>query len=132
MHVYQTNIDGAFVGITTADPDPLDENNMLIPAGCLEIKPPETKEGQFARWDGSAWAVEDVPAPEPEQEPEPEPVDPAVSVRDQRNSLLTASDWTMLQDAPVDQVAWATHRQELRDVTAQAGFPDEVIWPTKP
>lgn len=53
-------------------------------------------------------------------------------VRAQRNALLTASDWTQVADAPVDQAAWATYRQALRDIPAQAGFPDAVTWPEKP
>ena len=54
------------------------------------------------------------------------------SVRDQRNTLLVESDWTQVLDAPVDQAAWATYRQALRDITAQEGFPHNVTWPTKP
>ena len=53
-------------------------------------------------------------------------------VRQQRNQRLADCDWTQLPDAPVDKAAWATYRQELRDVTAQAGFPWEVIWPEPP
>ena len=56
----------------------------------------------------------------------------AEKARDSRNAKLTASDWTQLADAPVDQTAWATYRQALRDVPTQAGFPWEVIWPEKP
>lgn len=56
----------------------------------------------------------------------------AASVRAQRNSLLSQSDWTQVADAPVDKAVWATYRQELRDVTAQTGFPFEVIWPVAP
>ncbi len=130
MNVYQTDIDGVFVGITTADTDPMDESNILIPAGCVEIEPPATIEGQIARWDGSAWTVEDIPAPEPE--PEPEPVDPAVEARAERDSLLSSSDWTQVADAPVDQAAWASYRSLLRDVQAQYGFPNTIIWPTAP
>ena len=126
MNVYQTNTDGVFVGITTADTDPMDESNMLIPAGCVEIEPPATAEGQLARWDGSAWAVEDLP------EPEPEPVDPAVEVRANRDALLSSSDWTQVADAPVDQAAWAAYRSSLRDVPQQSGFPTDITWPTKP
>ena len=33
--------------------------------------------------------------------------------------------------APVDKAAWAAYRQELRDITAQAGFPWNVQWPAK-
>lgn len=53
-------------------------------------------------------------------------------VRARRNSLLIESDWTQLKDAPVDQLAWATYRQALRDVTSQKGFPANVVWPDKP
>jgi hypothetical protein len=54
------------------------------------------------------------------------------NVRTKRNKLLAESDWTQVADAPVDQAAWATYRQELRDVPAQAGFPNAVEWPTSP
>jgi len=53
-------------------------------------------------------------------------------VRSKRNDKLSASDWTQVADAPVDQTAWATYRQALRDITAQDGFPHSVVWPTKP
>ena len=54
------------------------------------------------------------------------------SVRTDRNKRLADCDWTQLPDAPVDTAAWATYRQELRDVTAQAGFPWDVQWPVAP
>lgn len=55
-----------------------------------------------------------------------------LEARDKRNSLLKNSDWTQAADAPVDQAAWATYRQVLRDIPEQAGFPNEVTWPTEP
>lgn len=56
----------------------------------------------------------------------------AKSVRDQRNTKLSESDWTQVADAPVDKEAWATYRQALRDITTQTGFPWEVTWPDAP
>jgi len=53
-------------------------------------------------------------------------------VREQRSVLLAASDWTQVADAPVDQAAWATYRQALRDVPAQDGFPENILWPVAP
>jgi hypothetical protein len=53
-------------------------------------------------------------------------------VREKRNKLLSASDWTQVIDAPVDQAAWATYRQALRDIPQQAGFPITIVWPVKP
>lgn len=63
----------------------------------------------------------------------PDPLEQlANKIRMERNDLLSGSDWTQVADAPVDQAAWATYRQALRDITAQSGFPDSVVWPTKP
>lgn len=56
----------------------------------------------------------------------------AQRIRSQRNAMLAGCDWTQLDDSPVDKTAWATYRQELRDIPIQAGFPWEVQWPTPP
>ena len=49
-----------------------------------------------------------------------------------RNNLLQESDWTQTLDAPVDKVVWAAYRQQLRDVTSQPEFPQNIIWPIRP
>jgi hypothetical protein len=52
-----------------------------------------------------------------------------------RNQMLAKSDWTQLADSPVDKSVkgeWVVYRQALRDVTSQAEFPADVIWPTPP
>ena len=50
--------------------------------------------------------------------------------RAERNRLLGDTDYTQLPDYPkADQIALATYRQELRDVPAQEGFPENVVWP---
>jgi hypothetical protein len=56
----------------------------------------------------------------------------AKAIRTERNKRLVDCDWTQLTDAPVDATAWASYRQALRDVTAQAGFPWDVVWPEQP
>jgi hypothetical protein len=56
----------------------------------------------------------------------------AEAMRKQRTDKLKDSDWTQVADAPVDKAAWATYRQALRDITAQAGFPWTVDWPAQP
>ena len=53
-------------------------------------------------------------------------------IRADRDKKLRESDWTQLADAPADKAAWATYRQALRDVPAQAGFPWDVKWPEQP
>jgi len=59
----------------------------------------------------------------------------AASVRKERDNLLAASDWVVIMhtekgtNIPAD---WEIYRQALRDVTGQAGFPNNVTYPTKP
>ena len=56
----------------------------------------------------------------------------ATSVRASRKTKLADCDWTQLADSPVDATVWATHRQALRDITTQAGFPWTIEWPVAP
>jgi hypothetical protein len=57
----------------------------------------------------------------------------ATKIKTERDAKLTASDWTQLADSPVDKALWATYRQALRDLTAEAGFPwTPVVWPAVP
>jgi hypothetical protein len=56
-------------------------------------------------------------------------------VSSKRQRLLYASDWTQLSNGPLttaQQAAWATYRQELRDIPLQTGYPFSVIWPVAP
>ena len=55
-----------------------------------------------------------------------------VIVRNQRDTLLAASDWTQLLDVYLpNKSIWAVYRQNLRDVTNQSD-PFNIIWPTQP
>ena len=58
-------------------------------------------------------------------------------VRFERDRLLAESDIAMLPDryaAMSEEIktAWSEYRQGLRDITSQAGFPHNVVWPFKP
>jgi hypothetical protein len=128
MKVYQTDINGVYVGNTVADQDPLDSTNWLIPAGCVETTPPTMTDSQLAKWNGTEWVLEDTPIVK--SDPEPEPIAPEVLVRAERDSRLAASDTMALADRITD--AWRTYRQALRNVPAQAGFPTDVTWPIEP
>lgn len=61
--VYQLDQTGAYLGETIAHESPLEPGVYLIPGGCVETAPPETKEGEVAVWDG-VWTLVDVPEPE--------------------------------------------------------------------
>ena len=54
------------------------------------------------------------------------------NIRRSRNQMLSETDWTQLEDSPVNKAVWATYRQALRDISAQEGFPWNVQWPEKP
>ena len=128
MNVYQTDLNGVFVGTTTADKDPLDSTNWLIPAGCVKTAPPTITDKQFAKWDGAKWSVETILVVEPD--PELKPLSPAESVRAKRDDLLIDSDKMALADLITDE--WRTYRQALRDLPEQDGFPNTVSWPDIP
>jgi hypothetical protein len=60
-------------------------------------------------------------------------ISPTAKALVERQDLLQASDWTQLPDVSIDtKSAWAAYRQELRDITDQPGFPDNIVWPTPP
>jgi len=126
MKVYQTDAQGYFVGVTTADVDPLNPTEWLIPAGCVVAAPHDAPDGSRVKWDGSQWVNEVIPV-----EPEPESTPQDVLVRSERDSLLAATDWTANSDVTMSD-AMREYRQALRDVPQQAGFPHDVVWPTKP
>tara|TARA_Y100001963_G_scaffold8468_1_gene10996 strand:- start:15 stop:398 length:384 start_codon:yes stop_codon:yes gene_type:complete len=70
--------------------------------------------------------------------------EPARLVRIERDKLLDESDWTQTRDnVRLNDSAWITYRQELRDITKSASFTPElndngtldkssVTWPLKP
>ena len=53
-------------------------------------------------------------------------------IRSERNKLLADTDWTQIDDSPVNKEDWATYRQALRDIPQQDGFPTTIVWPVKP
>ena len=54
-----------------------------------------------------------------------------------RRQALADSDWTQLPDVQEvltegERLHWQRFRQELRDITKQPGYPDNVVWPQRP
>jgi hypothetical protein len=57
------------------------------------------------------------------------------AVRAERDDLLYGCDWTQITGAPLDAsevTAWATYRQDLRDVPDDQSDPYNILWPTPP
>ena len=61
-----------------------------------------------------------------------DPVDPWIAIREKRDQLIAASDWTMIPGATVDQAQWSAYRQILRDLPQTYSNPEDVVWPTAP
>lgn len=56
-------------------------------------------------------------------------------IREKRNNLLFLTDKFMLADYPISEElkeAYKTYRQALRDMTTQAGFPENAVFPKEP
>ena len=54
------------------------------------------------------------------------------TIRAERDSLLMQSDWSQMEDAPVNKAAWAAYRQQLRDLPQNQADPFNIEWPQKP
>ena len=55
----------------------------------------------------------------------------AAEVREERDAKLAVCDWMANSDVTMSD-QWTTYRAALRDVPAQAGFPNSITWPTEP
>ena len=61
----------------------------------------------------------------------------AAKMRDKRDGYLASTDWTQFNDSPLtneEKTAWATYRQELRNITDLNEWPNlaDEDWPVKP
>lgn len=111
------------MGIYPLDEEPLPEYDTLR-QDVVQVDPVEDSEGQWK----ILWSIVDLSE---------EKISSNVqifehSMRDNRNSRLAVCDWTQLTDAPVDKAAWASYRQELRDITTEEAWPENITWPTQP
>ena len=90
-------------------------NNM-----CIEEDPPTDEPGKWKHSNGT-WE-------EYTQE------DKARDVRQERDTLLSATDYRMMPDYPMSELCRENlklYRQLLRDIPEQPGFPNSVVWPIK-
>jgi hypothetical protein len=104
--------DGYFMGGYDVDDHPDIEDTWVL----IDEQPPHGK----ARLVNGVWDMSEPYRINRDYLLETE-VDPIVT-----NPLRWAELTTEQQDA------WKAYRQALLDITEQAGFPHEVVWPTKP
>jgi hypothetical protein len=59
----------------------------------------------------------------------------ADEVRQQRDQLLTATDWRVIKATETqtpESPEWMQYREDLRNIPQQQGFPWNVVWPSQP
>ena len=82
------------------------------------------------------WLSEDITQPSNEdieaKATELTNAEPLRLLRTERNRLLAETDYWNASDTPDMSDEQIAYRQALRDLPDQAGFPDNVTWPTKP
>jgi hypothetical protein len=109
--------------------------NMSEEQGWLLVSNSEVLQNRIVFWDENTeqlrGATEEELLTEQQQSDQ---VIAGITVRNQRNVLLEASDNFALVDrwntfTPTQQQAISNYRQNLRDLTSQPGFPTEVVWP---
>jgi hypothetical protein len=70
-----------------------------------------------------------------EEPPPPPEATPEELAWDKAKKLLQESDWAVLPDVPMtkgDRELWISYRMALREIRHQAGFPNQINWPTRP
>ena len=113
----------------------MQENNIMEVVDSLQynedVERVEFTEPYFR--DGKVYIINTVPMTTEEQLvfAESKKEGKWISIRQERNDRLFESDWTQLNDSPVDKQVWATYRQQLRDITTQTD-PFNIDWPEKP
>lgn len=110
----------AFVAVYNQAIDGNDLSSLLSSTGALSVSAPKTDvaDAIAARDYVSEYAAMQLNTL-------------AVTIRSTRDALLNETDWMALIDTGLPD-DWKAYRQALRDVTDQAGFPENVTWPTKP
>ncbi len=115
--------------ITVPNPD------CKIPADAVEITAAEHAALLDARSQGKHIQADATGRPVAVDPPPPSDAELAAVARAKRDRMIADCDWTVLPDAPLTSAqltAWKAYRQALRDVTQQAGFPQQIDWPVAP
>lgn len=136
LKVYGFNSEsGEYTGEQVAFESPVEPGVYLLPANTTGFEPPKFKKNKVRVWDGQKWEYADGPKKAASKIPaQPQTAEEKAAVlRYIRNKKLAVTDWTQLKDVPeATSQAWATYRQDLRDLTAQENFPENVTWPEEP
>lgn len=112
-----------------------DIHGISIPPDAVEITVDQHQALLAGQSSGKIISADSSGAPALIDPAAPTPEELTTAARAQRDALLAACDWVVVKayetGAAVPE-AWAAYRQALRDITEQAGFPAEIVWPEVP
>lgn len=124
--VFDKAIEGIVEGQATSDIAYIDNNSIVF----YNEKQKELKslfKPNYMQWSNYSFSWEDTRGTEVVL------ADKKLSIDNQRSMLLQQSDWTQLPDVPlITQQKWLDYRQQLRDITLQPDYPNNVVWPIPP
>lgn len=113
---------GWYTDVDTVEESPLEPGEYLFPAQCTDQQIPFCPDNHWPFWNGEKWEARVHPKL-------------AELERRGRDLELIRTDWCVLIDSPLspeERAEIIQYRQALRDVPAQAGFPLNINWPTRP
>jgi hypothetical protein len=109
---------------------------MDLPAVLQHLRPGSEWTLNGDEYDGLTWLSDDAAPTLAECQAAWKEIERDVllrPIRAERDRRLAASDWTQIQDAPVDPKIWTAYRQALRDLPATIKDPTaEIKWPEPP
>ena len=97
----------------------------------INEKTEKNENGDFVQEESGSWVKTWKVVEKSHEEIESWIAGKEMDVRYKRNLLLSETDYLALSDNTMTQ-EMAEYRQNLRDITSQVGFPENVIWPIKP
>lgn len=131
-YYYSKSTGGFYVSAIHGSPD---DEGTIIPKDAKELSADEYNALMVAQVSGKDIVAGTGGKPVAKDPPAPSDDELAYRARNKRAAMLRESDWTQVDDAPLDNVekaAWAQYRQALREITDQESFPKTINWPTAP
>ena len=120
MKYSQLNKNNVYIGKVDGIPGDVPGSWYSPNSMCIEGDPPTDEPGKWKHTNGT-WE-------EYAQE------DKAKDIRQERDMLLAGTDYLMMPDYPMSELArenLKVYRQALRDIPEQPDFPNSVVWPIK-
>jgi|ERR1035437_1767505 hypothetical protein len=122
---------GIYCGDYLAQECPIVAGDHITPTHSTDIKPPKCKENEYPIFADGKWAKKTI---DPVTPIEPPKEDPEKVARYMRDGLLYAVDIAInkFEDCDKDARLLRQHRQALREIPQQSGFPNDIEWPVYP